>query len=94
VDTQGHWAQVSIQALAVQKVITGFPDGTFRPNDPVTCAQFAVIVAKAFSPAPKRTGTAFADAAKVLVRCDSKPHHRGIHGSYPGGTFKPEQKIL
>lgn len=94
-DTQGHWAQAYIQALAAQKVITGFPDGTFRPNDPVTRAQFAVIVAKAFSPAPKRTGTAFADVAKSFWGFDAiqTASQGGFMAGYPGGTFKPEQKI-
>ncbi len=94
-DTPGNWAQAYIQALAVKKVITGFPDGSFKPNDPVTRAQFAVIVSKAFSPAPRRAGTAFSDVAKSFWGFDAiqAASQGGFMAGYPGGTFKPDQKI-
>ena len=94
-DVQGHWAQAYIQALAVKNVITGFPDGSFKPNDPVTRAQFAVIVSKAFSPTPRRSGTAFADVAKSFwgFNAIQTASQGGFMAGYPGGTFKPEQKI-
>lgn len=50
-DVEGHWAQAYIEALASKNIISGFPDGTFRPNAPVTRAEFATIVTKAFTPA-------------------------------------------
>jgi len=46
-DVQGYWAQPYIEALAAKKVIAGFPGGTFKPNEPVTRAQFAAIVIEA-----------------------------------------------
>ncbi|MBE9008695.1 SLBB domain-containing protein [Pseudanabaenaceae cyanobacterium LEGE 13415] len=46
-DIQGHRAQASIQALMQQGIVTGFSDGTFRPNAPLTDAQFKGIVKKA-----------------------------------------------
>jgi len=35
-----HWAYEAIQTGVERGYIKGFPDGTFRPNDPVTAAQF------------------------------------------------------
>jgi len=40
-----HWAHTEIVNLAQQGVISGFPDGTYRPDDPVTREQFARLVA-------------------------------------------------
>ncbi len=40
----GYWAKVYIETLASNNIIAGFPDGTFKPNDPVTRAQFATII--------------------------------------------------
>ncbi|MCS6815641.1 MAG: S-layer homology domain-containing protein, partial [Cyanobacteria bacterium] len=37
----GYWADGFIRELASRDIIKGFPDGSFRPNDPVTRAQFA-----------------------------------------------------
>jgi len=43
-DTQGHWAEPSIQKAAEKEVMTGFSDGTFKPDDPVTRAQLSVVL--------------------------------------------------
>ena len=39
-----YWAHDYIEGLAKANIISGFPDGTFKPNDPVTRAQFAAIL--------------------------------------------------
>jgi hypothetical protein len=44
-----YWAQPFIQALAVRNIITGFPNGTFRPEQPVQRAEFAAMIQKAFN---------------------------------------------
>lgn len=46
----GYWAGEAIRETADQGVITGYPNGTFRPGQKVTNAQFAVILARAFYP--------------------------------------------
>lgn len=42
-----HTHSVATGRLSARGVISGFPDGTFRPNDPVSRAQLAVISARA-----------------------------------------------
>ena len=39
-DTKGHWAEGYIDALAMEGVINGMPDGTFEPESYVTREQF------------------------------------------------------
>ncbi|WP_339279747.1 S-layer homology domain-containing protein [Paenibacillus sp. FSL W8-1187] len=34
-DTAGHWAEKEIEALRVGKYLNGYPDGSFRPNQPI-----------------------------------------------------------
>lgn len=46
-DIQGHRAQTSIVALVEQGVMNGYSDGTFRPNAPITDAQFKSVTAQA-----------------------------------------------
>ncbi|MHC5831491.1 MAG: S-layer homology domain-containing protein, partial [Nostoc sp.] len=58
-----YWAKNYIQALASQNIIAGFPDGSFKPNEPVTRAQFAAIVTKALTPPAKRPAIRFKDVA-------------------------------
>ncbi|CCY24302.1 s-layer domain-containing protein [Brachyspira sp. CAG:484] len=42
-----HWASEEIQILTDKGVIVGYPDGTFKPDDNVTRAEFASMAIKA-----------------------------------------------
>ncbi len=42
-----HWAAAQIKELSEMGVIVGYPDGTFKPDDNVTRAEFAVMAIKA-----------------------------------------------
>lgn len=54
-----HWAYANIQTLVNEGTISGFEDGTFRPGDTVTRAQFVKMIGKG----PDRYVTDFADVA-------------------------------
>lgn len=43
-DISGHWAQKVIERVAATGVMTGYPDGTFKPDQPMTRAEAAVLV--------------------------------------------------
>ncbi|UBF28503.1 DUF1565 domain-containing protein [Kovacikia minuta CCNUW1] len=94
-DVQGHWAKAYIEALAKRNIISGFPDGTFRPGDRVTRVQFAAIVTKAFAPDPKQPATAFRDVASSFwgYQAIQSAVRGGFLKGYPEGLFKPEQPI-
>lgn len=91
----GYWAKAYIEALASQNIIAGFPDGSFKPNEPVTRAQFAAIINKAFKPSSTRPAITFKDvksnywAYSAIQTASSSPFLSG----YPDLTFKPEQQI-
>jgi parallel beta-helix repeat protein len=91
----GYWAKGYIEALAAQNIIAGFPDGTFKPNEPVTRAQFATIINKAFAPAAKRGTISFRDVQTnfwAYAAIQSAYKGQFVSG-YPDGTFKPQQQI-
>lgn len=91
----GYWAKGYIEALASQNIIAGFPDGTFKPNEPVTRAQFATIISKALSPAGKRQAIAFKDVpSNFWASAAIQSAYQGQYVSgYPDGTYKPQQQI-
>ncbi len=39
-DIQGHWAEGHIKQLSSASVLGGYPDGSFRPDDPMTREEF------------------------------------------------------
>ncbi|QNK55859.1 leucine-rich repeat protein [Paenibacillus sp. PAMC21692] len=42
-----HWAEQAISQAANSFIVTGYPDGTFRPEATITRAEMAVMIAKA-----------------------------------------------
>ena len=64
-DLEGHWARHAVEAFAIEGWISGYKNGTFRPNEPMTRAQFAVLVAVALKPIPRRTGKLFSDVPRT-----------------------------
>ncbi|NEQ33418.1 MAG: S-layer homology domain-containing protein, partial [Leptolyngbya sp. SIO4C5] len=90
-----YWARPFIERLAAENIIAGFPDGTFKPNQPVTRAQFAAIVQKAFEQAATRNARSFPDVpanywASEAIR---NAYISGFLSGYPNGTFQPSQEI-
>jgi hypothetical protein len=94
-DIQGHWAQAYIQALAAKEIIAGFNDGTFRPSEPVTRAQFAAIISKAFAPAPERPASNFVDVRSNFwaYQAIQTAYRGGFLSGYPGQVFRPDERI-
>lgn len=45
-DIATHWARDIIIALAKEGIVTGYPDGTFRPDAPITRAEAAAMIYK------------------------------------------------
>ncbi|MEM1425781.1 MAG: S-layer homology domain-containing protein [Cyanobacteria bacterium P01_H01_bin.130] len=90
-----HWAKSYIDALVNQGVIAGFPDGSFRPDAPVTRAQFSSMIQAVYSKAAVRGTTNFVDVpsnhwAKGAIQ---NAYKMGFLSGYPGNVFAPEQNI-
>lgn len=48
----GHWAKQAIESAVGKGHLKGYSDGTFRPNSPVTRAEFAAILSRVSTNAP------------------------------------------
>lgn len=92
-----YWARPFIQALAQRNVITGFADGTFRPDEPVDRAEFAAMIQKAFNQKPVRdiSAGAFTDVPPDYWAASAieEAYETGFMGGYPGTLFLPDQEI-
>ncbi|MBD1892033.1 S-layer homology domain-containing protein [Coleofasciculus sp. FACHB-SPT9] len=93
--SSSYWAASFIQELAQRDVIAGFPDGTFRPNDPVTRAQFAAMVRKAFNKNKIRNAVNFVDLSSTYWAYSAirEAYEMGFLSGYPGNVFRPTQNI-
>jgi hypothetical protein len=92
----GYWAEPFIQALVARGVIAGFPeDGTFRPEEPVTRAQFAAMINKAFNRPPVQQPVNFPDVPAGYWGAEAiqRAYITGFMAGYNDGTFRPNENI-
>ena len=73
-----------IQELSKRNIITGYADGTFRPNEQLTRGQMAIIINRAFLKNPNVK----IDAAEQMLM------NLGISEGVADGTFGRQNKIL
>lgn len=99
-DTVGHEREAAIKQLAGLGLLNGYPDGTFRPENPITRAEFAKVMVYALG---------LKDAAEMLAGVpvsftDVEPNHwavgyisiaasQEIVKGYPDGTFGPQNNV-
>lgn len=76
--------------------ISGYEDGTFRPDNPITRAEMATVLARAFAkdtkPAAAKKYTDVAESHWAKASIDQATGS-GLMDGYPDGSFKPEQTI-
>ena len=86
------WYNNAISTLSNAGIVTGYNDGTFRPNQPITRGEMAKIIAN-FANLNKGTKS-FTDLnghwSKTYVELAAG---NGWIAGYPDGTFRPDQKI-
>ncbi|MDZ8055992.1 MAG: S-layer homology domain-containing protein [Aulosira sp. ZfuVER01] len=61
--SENHWAKDFIAELAALQIIQGFPDGSFRPDEQLTRAQFAAMLSQAFDQVKVRNPISFRDVS-------------------------------
>ena len=64
-DSIPAWAAGSVNAAVARGVVTGYPDNTFKPGNPVTRAEAAVILDKALNLPYAVASTNFNDAGQI-----------------------------
>jgi len=86
-----HWAANYIEPLVQQGWLSGFRDGSFRPDDPMTRAQFAVLLVGAFDPQPKRPPVSFRDVPDSFWGADviQQAYQAEFISGFPDLTFDP-----
>src|SRR5665647_2128787 len=95
-DISGHWAQTTIQAWVDQGNIKGYPDGTFRPENPISREEVASIIMKINKLVANEAGANHFTDANTLVWSKGAVgacYLAGILKGYPDGSFKGKDYI-
>ena len=92
----GDWFNVTVSSLAQMGVIAGYEDGSFRPNAPITRAEFAAIATRFFA----ERGVTYNEGLFADITGDewfadvvAAAADRGLLCGYPDGTVRPNATI-
>ena len=97
-DISGCWAADWIEEAKQEGLVKGYPDGTYRPGNPVTRAESAALLLKGkyggdYTP-PEASSYSFSDiddhwAADWIEDL----HQKGFANGYPDGTYRPNNPV-
>ncbi len=95
-DISANKNQVAIQYLYTNNVISGYPDGTFKPDNTVNRAELLKILVggKGIQPTVEEYNNCFPDVKEEWFApfvCYAKK--QGWVGGYPDGTFQPGKEV-
>lgn len=93
--SSSHWANSFIGAVVSEGIMSGYPDGTFKPNNPMTRAEVSSVISSAYNMVQSSINSPFSDVGQshwafssIMSLVDNY-----ITSGYPDGTFKPNNSV-
>ena len=93
-DVQTHWARSFVAFAEASGFVGGYPDGTFRPDQPITRAEVATVLAQVKNLSDNTDDGRLSDISNhwaknfILALVNA-----GAVSGYPDGTYKPDSPI-
>jgi hypothetical protein len=89
----GYWAAEAIAQVTRMGLMHGYADGTFKPQQPLTRAEMAALVA-GLAPAGAQPGTGYADTVGHWAQAAIETvQGAGYMKGYADGTFRPASPL-
>ena len=90
------WFNLAVSTLDNAGVIVDVEDGNFRPNEPITRAELAVMAAQFCKVTGKLPKSSFSDVDEDYWAYDEITliEYAGWIEGYPDGTFRPDNTII
>ena len=67
-DLKGHWAQKYMEDLADRGYLTGYDDGTMRPDNTITACESLVLLSRFYSLSDLQSDTIYSDYADIVTK--------------------------
>ncbi len=91
-----HWAYEAVTFLTDKKIVVGYPDGLYRPDQKVTRAEFSTMVIKALGLYEKEVPAMF-DYVDIVNHWANRniqvASYYGLVKGYPYGYFYPNKDV-
>lgn len=95
---ESHWAYDAVMTMTELGIISGYDDGTFRPNAPISRAEFATVMVKALGLEPKFDAqSSFVDMGDdhwVVPYVEAAKSYLTGFSSSAGLKFKPDEAAV
>jgi alpha-amylase len=95
-DVAGHWSEIEVRYMVDNGYMTGYSDGTFRPDRDLTRAEFATMLVAVLKPQEKSeySSRSFTDISNHWAKGNIlRAARSGYIAGYTDGTFRPEEKV-
>ncbi len=92
-DIGGHWAEEQIKAGAKRGLIAGYPDGTFRPEQLISRAEFVVLLNRIEVEPQTKSRVVFNDVSPQAWYYSDLAKAANYWQGYPDGSFQPEKGV-
>lgn len=95
-DIAGHWAASAIEQAVDRGIVTGYVDGTYRPQQAITRAEFSAMLVRALQLSDSGNGLSFSDTKSIPAWAQpfvAKAQQSGVSKGYTDNTFRPAQNI-
>lgn len=96
-DISSHTYREAVEYVQSEAIVQGYPDGTYKPDNPINRAEFTKILIEAIlgSTPAETSGTCFPDVEHLIwfekYVCYAKSQN--IIKGYPDGNFGPDNNI-
>ena len=93
---EDDWFNITVSSLANMGALSGYEDGTFRPNEPISRAELAAMAVRFYDTfeAEYEEGTFLdVDGDEWYADAIAAAEELGIIGGYPDGTVRPNNNI-
>lgn len=93
---EGHWAKNEIELAAEYGIVTGYEDGSYRPEEAITREEMAVMLDRILRLSDNpRNGLDYNDVdnSRWSFSAISKMTYKGIFNGFEDNTFRPTENI-
>jgi len=97
-DMEGHWAEPAVERMARKGMVSGYPDGTFKPEKILTRAEVASLLQRVLN-LPPGEAAPFRDSGEIPAWARGAAaacYQMGLIKGYPrngGVAFRAEQPV-
>jgi hypothetical protein len=94
-DVANHWAKDSINAMGSRMVIDGFSDGLFKPDQPITRAEFAAVIVRGLGLRVENGAAPFSDVKTSDWHGSAVQtvYAYNLISGFEDDTFRPQDNI-